>query len=281
LERRITGLIDPRRNTMATTGRTTACVVTFLFIAGGAIASTTRFAADPVIEGPQADSKPPVSTTATGTERSDAKQADKPPREADSERTILLHGKVFGPGDRLVAGARLYLNVDEWTDPVELGTSDDNGSYRFVVPEKEPSGDEEKDFADMLAQFKEKIAENLAADDWSSHYDLGLAYKDMGLVDEAIGEFQTALRGGGERLKVYEELGQCFIGKNQYNVAVKLLNRALQMPFDDEADLVGVYYQLGICYEGLGRKEEARESYERVIGLDISFRDVNDRLARL
>ena len=55
--------------------------------------------------------------------------------EPDRSRTILLHGKVLGPGDRPIAGARFYLDLDEWTDPVEVGTSDANGSYRFVVPE--------------------------------------------------------------------------------------------------------------------------------------------------
>lgn len=55
--------------------------------------------------------------------------------EPAAEPTILLHGKVFGPKDRPVAGARLYLNVDEWTDPIELGRSDADGSYRFEVPE--------------------------------------------------------------------------------------------------------------------------------------------------
>jgi tetratricopeptide (TPR) repeat protein len=103
----------------------------------------------------------------------------------------------------------------------------------------------------------------------------------MGLLDDAIAEFQTALRGGGERLKVYEELGQCFLQKGQYTIAVKLLKRGLEMPFDDDADLVGVYYQLGLCYEAMEKPDEARESYERVISLDIAFRDVNDRLSRL
>jgi tetratricopeptide (TPR) repeat protein len=162
-----------------------------------------------------------------------------------------------------------------------LAEDEPEETTRFMVPEAEPTGDEDKDFAEMLSQFKVKVSEHLSSEDWSSHYDLGLAYREMGLVDEAISEFQTALRGGGERLKVYEELGQCFIQKGRYNIAARLLTRALDMPFDEAADLVGVYYQLGLCYEALGKPDEARESYERVVSLDIAFRDVNDRLARL
>jgi hypothetical protein len=61
---------------------------------------------------------------------------DAPTPAVDPKRTIVLRGKVFGPGDRPIAGARLHLSVDEWTDPTELGTSDANGAYRFVVSEQ-------------------------------------------------------------------------------------------------------------------------------------------------
>jgi Tfp pilus assembly protein PilF len=69
--------------------------------------------------------------------------------------------------------------------------------------------------------------------------------------------------------------------KEQYNVAVKVLSRALQMPHADESELLGVYYHLGRCFEELGNRGEAKDAYERVIGLDIQFRDVSERLARL
>lgn len=152
---------------------------------------------------------------------------------------------------------------------------------RMVVAAQEPSGDEDRDFAEMLSQFRAKVADTVSVEDAASHYDLGLAFREMGLVDEAIHEFQTALRGGEERLKVYEELGRCFVLKGQYNVAVKILSRALQLPREAESELLGVYYHLGLCYEELGQRGEARDAYERVIGLHVDFRDVPGRLARL
>ena len=56
--------------------------------------------------------------------------------DVDPAQTVLLQGKVFGPEDRPVAGARLSLNIDEWTDPIELGTTGADGGYRFAVPEQ-------------------------------------------------------------------------------------------------------------------------------------------------
>ena len=146
---------------------------------------------------------------------------------------------------------------------------------------EEPAGAGDPSFASMLNQFKQRVNENVEAEDAGDHYDLGLAFKEMGLVDEAIAEFQTALTGGEERLKVYEELGQCFMLKGQYNVALKVLARALQVTPEDESELLGVYYHLGKCHEELGHRQEAREAYEKVLALDEDFQDVPERVARL
>lgn len=170
-------------------------------------------------------------------------------------------------------------------DYVDLGaliTGDDaEETTRFRVQETAPTGDEDRDFAELLSQFKSKVQEHLPPEDAGAHYDLGLAFKEMGLIDEAIGEFQIALRAGHMRLRVYEELGQCFMQKEQFNIAEKVLSRALTMKFEDELELLGVYYHLGRAYEALGRRDQARDAYERVLGMDINFGDVTDRLARL
>jgi tetratricopeptide (TPR) repeat protein len=152
---------------------------------------------------------------------------------------------------------------------------------RFFIQESEPTGDEDHDFAELLNEFRAKLAEHVPENDAGSHYDLGLAFKEMGLIDDAISEFQIALRAGQDRLKVFEELGQCFIQKAQYNIAVKVLNRALQFEHRDELELIGVYYFIGRAYEALGQTSEARDAYERVLGLDIRFQDVQQRVARL
>ena len=141
--------------------------------------------------------------------------------------------------------------------------------------------DEQREFHEILEQFKRGIEENLDSEDYEAHYDLGIAFKEMGLIDEAISEFQVALRGGNERLKVYEELGSCFMQKQQYAIAAQLLARGAELPARDDAELLGVYYLLGRAYEEMGQTKDAKEAYERVLGLDIDFRDVKDRLARL
>lgn len=171
-------------------------------------------------------------------------------------------------------------------DYVDLGSfildeEDQERTTRFTVAYDEPTGDEQADFARMLSQFKAKIAENLGADDVRAHHDLGTAYKEMGLLDEAIGEFQAALRASRDHLPTYELLAQCFIEKGQHEAAVRSLTRALKAPYDVEDELLGIYYYLGRAHESTGNKDSALEFYDRVFSLDINFMDVTERLRAL
>jgi len=166
-----------------------------------------------------------------------------------------------------------FVSLGDW-----LREDEGPKNTRMVVEEKEPTGDEQADFADMLKKFKQGVAENVEDEDHESHYDLGVAFKEMGLVDEAIAEFQKALRGTANRVRTYEALGQCFLEKKQLPVATTILQRALNEPGIGDEQLVGVLYLLGYINESLGKPADAKPFYERVFGVDIQFRDVGDRL---
>lgn len=172
---------------------------------------------------------------------------------------------------------------DGYVDLAALIMEDDDEeaqppSTRFTVPESEPTGDEDRDFADMLSTFRQKVAENIGVEDSSSNYDLGLAFKDMGLLDEAIAQFQIALRGGANPLATLEVLGECFVEKGQHSLAARVLERALRLPETPELDLIGVFYWSARCDEALGDAARAREFYERVLALDFRFRDAAVRM---
>jgi tetratricopeptide (TPR) repeat protein len=151
-----------------------------------------------------------------------------------------------------------------------------------AAPDPEPeSGPVDTAFVSQLSQFQARIDGQGGSGDAGDHYDLGIAFKEMGLIDEAIAEFQTALKDGEERLKVYEELGHCFVLKGQYNMALKVFKRALQAPRQEDAELLGVHYFIGQCYEELGQRAEARAAYEKVLAIDPGFGDVPARVGRL
>ncbi|HEY7567926.1 MAG TPA: tetratricopeptide repeat protein [Gemmatimonadaceae bacterium] len=154
-------------------------------------------------------------------------------------------------------------------------------STRMVVGDAKPTGDEQADFEDMLRRFKQGVAANVDDEDFDSHYDLGVAFKEMGLIDDAIAQFQKALRSDTHRSRAYEALGQCFIEKNQHQVAATLLTRAVETTRVDDRVLVGSLYLLAYACEQLQRERDALVYYHRVFAVDVDFRDVATRIQAL
>jgi tetratricopeptide (TPR) repeat protein len=197
-----------------------------------------------------------------------------PTRVSAGRRTTIGRPTMEPPRPQPVA-ADSFVNLGDW-----LRDDDAPKDTRMVVAEQEPTGDEDADFADMLRKFKQGVAENVDPEDFQSHYDLAIAFKEMGLLDEAIAEFQKALGGASNRLPTYEALGQCFLEKQQPKLAASILGRALNERANEE-QLIGVLYLLGRAAEELGNPSDALTYYQRVFVLDIQFRDIADRMSRL
>jgi tetratricopeptide (TPR) repeat protein len=194
------------------------------------------------------------------------------PFEASPHRTPASQPAIDVP---VPAAAGAFVNLGDW-----LRDDEAPKDTRMVVAEQEPSGDEDADFADMLRKFKQGVAENVDAEDYQSHYDLAIAYREMGLLDEAIAQFQKALGSPTNRVPTYEALGQCFLDKLQYKLASSILSRALTEKAGED-QLVGVLYLLGLAAEAQGSDDEALTYYQRVFVQDIQFRDIAVRMNEL
>jgi tetratricopeptide (TPR) repeat protein len=153
---------------------------------------------------------------------------------------------------------------------------------RMRVDRREPTGDDEqKEFQEILEQFKRGIAQNLGDEDHQAHYDLGVAFKEMGLLDEAIAEFQKALRAPEGRLRTCEALGAAFFDKGQYAVAEAVLRRAVETLDGGDDAKIALIYWLGRTMEAQGKEPEAIACYERALAVDIRYKDLGERLQRL
>ncbi len=152
---------------------------------------------------------------------------------------------------------------------------------RMRIQPDEPTGDEDRDFQTMLSEFKKGIDANIELDDSQAHYDLGVAFREMGLLDEAISEFQKALRSSQDRLRTAEALGLCFFDKGQFAVATTVLKRAVDAEAGGDDEKIGLLYWLGRCEEKQGHGTQALSHYQRIFAIDIDFQDVKQRVKQL
>ncbi len=222
-----------------------------------------------------------------------ARVAEHDPKNERAKAALSILAPAVAPakpeGKVKAKDAKLKVR-DEATgngDFVDLGallSEDDEGparDTRMTVEDEEPTGDEEQDFQDMLTRFKQGIDENIDEGDFQSHYDLGVAFKEMGLLDEAIAEFQKALRAPEGKLRTSEMLGVCFFEKGAYGVTESILRRGLDLPASGDQERLGVLYWLGRALEQQGKKAEARDFYGRVFAVDIRFLDAEQRVKAL
>jgi len=143
--------------------------------------------------------------------------------------------------------------------------------------------------ADVFADFKKDMEEETAGSeaDIETHFNMGVAYKEMRLFDEAIGELQKAYQTA-ERTKSYGNyvrcctlLAHCFVEKGIPLPAVRWLENALKAPGLEHEDIMALRYEIGSANELAGNKKAALDSFMEVYALNIDYRDVAERIRGL
>ena len=145
------------------------------------------------------------------------------------------------------------------------------------------------DLSEMFGELKHSLEEEVAAgdDDPDTHYSLGVAFREMGLLDEAIAELQkvcTSIERGkpfSQPIQTYTWLAQCFLDKGVPEAAIRWYEKALNIPgLDDEARLA-INYELGSACETALDKPAALRHFTDVYGANIDYRDVAERIQAL
>ncbi len=137
------------------------------------------------------------------------------------------------------------------------------------------------DVEEVFAQFKEKVSQTLAADDGTAHRDLGQAYKEMGLADDAIGEFEIAARDPKLEVEVRFLIGMIETERGNLKQAIAAYQKALNAKVRTPEQETILCFEIGSAYEAMRMTKDALNYYQRVARRDANYRDVQDRIRRL
>ncbi|MEA2204750.1 MAG: hypothetical protein QOE77_1526 [Blastocatellia bacterium] len=169
------------------------------------------------------------------------------------------------------------------TEPVTAAASP-------AVKKSAPDAKLDPGLAEIMEEFRaaaEAEEPEASEGDYETHYNLGLAYKDMYMQDEAVEEFQIAAGlvrpgdGTGRYLQCCNMLGHCFLEKKLPRLAVMWFRKGLDAPGHSEDEYQALRYELGAAYEEMGNLDQAIETFSEVYGVNVSYRGVAERLEQL
>jgi pilus assembly protein FimV len=141
---------------------------------------------------------------------------------------------------------------------------------------------------EVFDEFRAELGEMGAEDeDLETHYNLGIAFREMGLLEEAISEFQKVAKAS-DRGRAFRYTMQCctllglaFMEKGQPAIAAIWYERALKTPGNDPESTLALRYDLGVAQESAGEPEAALKSFSQVYAMNIDYRGVAERIAAL
>jgi tetratricopeptide (TPR) repeat protein len=141
--------------------------------------------------------------------------------------------------------------------------------------------DDEHSLEEIFKAFKKGVEQQVEATDYETHYNLGIAYKEMDLVEEAIGEFQVAAKDPKRLLQCCSMLGICFKEKGMTNLALKWYQRGIDSPNYKDEEYQGLKYDVAVLHMEMGDYARARDLFTDVYGMNAKYRDVSQKLKEL
>jgi tetratricopeptide (TPR) repeat protein len=210
--------------------------------------------------------------------RDDQRLASRPPTQNPAASSAGSSGRPSrfsaSPGSLLAptssGGISLQTQLTELDAAVRESQNPPSGAFSSKV-----------DVELLFEKFKEGVRTQVADSDSATHYDLGLAYKDMNLLDDAIEELTLAARDKARESVCFSTIALIYVEQRMFQKAIDFLNRGLASPNRLPEQDITLHYDLGNVYELSGKFEQALDHFEEVVGRNPSFRDVRDRMARV
>ncbi|MCB1041528.1 MAG: tetratricopeptide repeat protein [Acidobacteria bacterium] len=134
---------------------------------------------------------------------------------------------------------------------------------------------------ELFEEFKKGVAEQIDEDDFETHYDLGIAYKEMGLLEESISEFRKAQGDKKRFMECTAMIGACLVELGRSEEAVSHYRAALDSSLVKGGEKLAIKYELALVCEGLGEIEDALDLFREIQGEKPGYRDTDSHIEAL
>lgn len=136
-------------------------------------------------------------------------------------------------------------------------------------------------FERVFGEFKKGLEQQIGVEDADTHYNLGIAYKEMALIDDAIHEFEIAAQDPAWRADALTMIALCHEDNEDLETAIDFLKEALDSEGISQEKTTGLLYEIGLALEALARYDEAYDYFSKVYAVDEDYRNVKKKLADL
>jgi tetratricopeptide (TPR) repeat protein len=203
----------------------------------------------------------PVVESADEAEQPSAVAPDPEPESAEPEADLI--------------GADYFADIISDEEPDEP-----EDTFDLAAELDEDSDGSQKDgFREVFDAFKKGVEEQVSEEDIGTHYDLAIAYKEMGLLDDAVAQLERVLGSDTHQVEVVSLLATCLMDLGRHDEAVSHLSDALKTADGDLA--TALRYDLGCALSASGQRKEALASFKRVAAADGGFREVAELISEL
>ncbi len=151
---------------------------------------------------------------------------------------------------------------------------------KFKIEEDKPMADDGDVWSlnELLDELKEGLNETLSDEDVSSHYDLGVSFKEMGLFDMALDEFNKSVKSKDFEFKSFEMLAQCYLEKGDFKKSEDIIKKAFKIKGKDEIEYLGIKHTLAVLYDKKQMFKKALKLLKEIKNIEPSFRGIDKHM---
>lgn len=139
----------------------------------------------------------------------------------------------------------------------------------------------EKELTEIVSEFRDQVRKKVDTKDYETRFNLGLAYLEQGLIEEAIEEFLLASEDPARALDCYSIISKAYKQNNNFAEAQKWLEKSIELVKDGSAEHFALLYELASLYEDNGDRLKALDVFQRIKDWNPRYRDIRKKVSSL